>query len=443
MNKSINASRNLILPLRNAITQTLGLVGYWPVLQSGGSYLQDYSGRNNHLAVSGATFNGSREMYYDGVDDYCYQPSLGGKIGTVTASMVATVGFINDSGRDWSSYVRKGGRSDYIIVASDGTYKAFAYAGDLGTGETLGGEIAPSHNFTSGWDVLGSATIIDSDSFSISNGDTSSGIRTTGNAWGVQTLNKIVINASVSAGTLTVRMGNPSTVPIMFTGNSGTGYAVPNGTAFKLCFANTSISTVDFTSWSVQQVLTPTTNGVTVYSTPTGTTQSWTSMDAGFNANTITSYEIRRADFQLFGTQAFSLGGNFYPSSVSTALELPIFNKRLAGNSVDGFGLFQYEDDIRFKIDDADYAEATGVLRAGVGANIVGTFDGTTARVYVNGVLGATIDTGTVTDVRNALMVGYDATRYGVGKMQGHWICNKALSQAEVSAISRDPYCRP
>lgn len=52
----------------------------------------------------------------------------------------------------------------------------------------------------------------------------------------------------------------------------------------------TTIGTMLFDTVSFKQVLTPSATGVTITSTPNGTTYNWTSIESGFNYNDASGY---------------------------------------------------------------------------------------------------------------------------------------------------------
>lgn len=450
-----------IYPVRNEITMLNPLL-YLPDICSPGGMGIDQSGRHNDMQASQTTIVAGTHgpvQAFDGTDDYVYQLPLASGSDALDISTTNGVAFADGfTGVDLSDYI------GCMLVVTDGSgNRAFAYIKSVGTGLTEDDNLIVNPTFdvdTTGWSA------VDATLASIAGGQSNNCLQMTRTGGVGQSASQALagwtagnlyhVGAYARSGTsgngaarLAVSGVAAEGYIIDFTSSgawvlqSGYRTAQTTGNRMYLIKNNDTAGTMLFDESFIYQVLTPSSSGCVLKSTHTGSTENWTYIQAGFNGNTIASWEIRRADLQLYGSQAFSIGCWFCPAGVGTASELPIICKRAAGGAVDGFGLYQYEDDIRFKIDDADYAEASAVLTANEWVWIVGTFDGTTARVYVNGILGATTDTGTVTDTVNQLRIGYDGTAYGAGKGIGWCVFGKALHQAEVQNIYNSAECQP
>lgn len=334
LNNYNSAKRNYI-----QTQNTNGLVGQWsfstadyndPVVQGkyGGSFFTalgsptlttGYDGRANQAL----SFNGSSQYLTQTVDDT--------EQGTITVSMADTVGFINDSGQDFTPYVGISGSSKpYMLVATDDAgLKAWGYIGEQGTGETLGSELV-----TNGDNEAGLA-VFDQD---YTNGGTAA--QSTDQANSPTNSMKITrtggTTANVSRRILdndlsVINSGDLLDINFSVYSNSGTVslYAQTQDLGYDISAQTISTDSIwDDTNlkltaetqlymqiirWSddgtyfyiddlsIKQVLTPTTTGVKIYSTKDGTTQSWAGIESGFDANDISSYEIKRSDFQITG----------------------------------------------------------------------------------------------------------------------------------------------
>ncbi len=263
-------------------------------------------------------------------DDALRQSKLvSAKVGTVTASMVATVAFINDSGQDFVPYVRSGGVSRNVLVAFDGTYYAMGYIGEQGTGETLGDEklLNPSLETLGGggadvfanWGESFNNGTIEAAIDSVQNGAYSA--KMTVGASGRPDLSQVVASSGGELYKLVFWCRGDNTNAVSYalygldtttfcksytsTANTSTIYVqknyyitnLSNETRPRLQFAENSTpgTYVYIDNVSVKQVLTPSTSGVKIYSTKTGSVQSWTRIETGFNPNAAgIQYEIRR-----------------------------------------------------------------------------------------------------------------------------------------------------
>lgn len=240
--------------------------------------------------------------------------------GTITASMVDGTAFINDTGQSFSEYAGVSGVSKpYVLVAKNSSgYTAWGYIGEQGTGETLDGELLTNGNMEAGSPPT---------SWTASNATLSATAERTGGA-GAQSINvnrtdtnghasqKITIASgallkisswfkkinqngqiyySDAASTFTSGFYFSSYTDLSWT--SHTDYGTTNlANGYFWIYTNIGNGSTQWDDVSIKQVLTPTANGVKIYSTKTGSTQSWAYKNSSFNANTITTYKIVKTD---------------------------------------------------------------------------------------------------------------------------------------------------
>lgn len=468
------------LPLKNAITEICGknLIGYWPGLNRS-SQAWDYSGRGNHLAISGASYQarggGGNSFGFDGVDDYLYQQSYASKVGTVTASMANGVAFINDSGQNFNPFVGVAGSlKQHMIVATDSAgKKAWGYIGERGTGETyedIVNSTAPLLNGgfetagAGGADVFanwveyvtGTSTV--NDEASVVHGGAhscrididasnsvarvslsclvdgylykSSGWFKVNDATGAPNI-RVSIGTSIATITLTTDYAKTE---LYGTANSDPAvYITRNATC-----NSKSIYADDIT---VQKVLTPTSTGVKIYSTKTGSTQNWAGMESGFLPNAISSYEIRKTDFNITG--ALTIGA-WVKTSDTVGIIVSKANNYNVGNqyelTLDSAGKYWFAVG---KNDGAgitfNSASLTGIDTT-VWNHVVGVYiPSVSVTLYLNGVQVAqntTAITASVYDSNEPVRIGKNgAGVHLAGSIADSFICDRNLSRAEVEAI--------
>lgn len=303
--------------------------GYYKMNTGSGQTLYDKGIQGNDLQLGSLVGADSNDPSWTGgvlafsTDDFCKQKALATMQGTVTASMVNGAAFINDSGQTFTSYLRAYGVSNYTLMATDAAGKvAFGYIGEIGTGRTLG-----SNGLTNGdneaalvstiTDINGTTTQSDeqahagtySAKFTCDAAVSDHYTRFTG----------LTVGALYEADTWVYLPSSQTTTRLTLIGTNGSpavDYTELTDQWVNLTGDLTLTSdwagilgnetVVDGEYWyqddlAFKQVLTPTSNGVVIYSTKTGTTQNWTLVESGFNANTIASYSIRKADFQITG----------------------------------------------------------------------------------------------------------------------------------------------
>jgi len=165
------------------------------------------------------------------------------------------------------------------VSINDGTGKyARGFIGAVGSGETYSSEILVGWNFTSGW-TPSNATIVDANTIqsTLANGSISKAYSLI-----VGRLYKGVMAGAISSGSPV--LGYTSGGDYLLS-DFGTGFKTNNGSNGIIVRAATSGAILDVTTLELYQVLTPDSTGILVTSTRGGATQSFASVDAGFNSN--------------------------------------------------------------------------------------------------------------------------------------------------------------
>jgi len=216
------------------------------------------------------------------------------KLGTVTMSMVTGTAFMNDSSQTWTGYTSIAGQpKQFKILAVDTTGKvATGWIGMLGTGETYiellsdnGFDNSNSWSKGTGWSVSeGIGIAITSSSGIVQNVTLNSGVLT---------------KYSFDLVSRTAGGCGPRYYAYDISGGYITGFTTTGTkTAYRTSSGNNTAIGIDaigfsgtIDNFSVKQVLTPTTNGVWIHPSKTSATTGWESMQTGFNANSIASYE--------------------------------------------------------------------------------------------------------------------------------------------------------
>lgn len=191
--------------------------------------------------------------------------------------------------------------------------KLIGYIKSIGNGETYGAELLSNTGFdanTTGWG--GTRCTIES----VSGGDSGNALELTATGVSAQSAYQTIGSSAAQAGKLIrfggkVKSGTSGNESFYFgmypgagsnlTHNGGTssgswaeyyayGVGAATGTATFQCAKNSAtLATMLFDTVSAKQVLTPSTTGVTIVSTPAGDTYNWLSEESGFNRND-TSY---------------------------------------------------------------------------------------------------------------------------------------------------------
>ena len=195
-----------------------------------------------------------------------------------------------------------------LTITDSANKKATGYIKAAGTGETLGSELVTNGGFdsdTTGWRPQ-SCTID-----SVAGGQSGNCLQITVSETG-QAASYTDVTASVGGlyrASMYVKSGtsgnesyllqlwfNEKNLYVVGT-SSGvwveavlyavSTYTTPNVQPYKY---GTTIGTMLFDTVSFKQVLTPSATGVTITSTPNGTTYNWTSIESGFNYNDASGY---------------------------------------------------------------------------------------------------------------------------------------------------------
>lgn len=226
-------------------------------------------------------------------------------------SLVDGTAFVDFSAADvLTDYIGK-----RIVITDSAGKKAVGYIKAAGTGETLGDELATNGGFdsdTTGWSIGNSALLA-----SVAGGESGNCLQITENGAASPYASKgmSVVQGALYKSNYSVKQGTSSTYRGYITGTSiyetyplivdrtstsewvaqGPWYRVPigTGTAWFILLnmaAQGSGLTHLFDSATFKQVLTPSATGVTITSTPNGTTYNWTSIESGFNYNDASGY---------------------------------------------------------------------------------------------------------------------------------------------------------
>jgi hypothetical protein len=155
------------------------------------------------------------------------------------------------------------------------------YIKAAGTGESYGTNPYATFDFTL-WSNTGSTTIIDSNTFSVT--AESNGVYK--QTYSAGFLYKILVQGSGTSVTIN-DLKNDFSARNQICNLGSTGYYTgvsTSGWSGNL-YIRSGIQTVDITSISSTQVLTPSVTGVTITSTKNGSLYNWTTEQSGFNRN--------------------------------------------------------------------------------------------------------------------------------------------------------------
>lgn len=171
--------------------------------------------------------------------------------------------------------------------------KATGFIKAAGTGETYGPELLDA------WTNSGAYPF---ETFTVSGSDITQAINDAGNlGLALKALSSSTgkLYRCVSA-TYTLNSGTAPNFGLADTSSNmtrtftkgGITYGQGAANAVRLIIINSGVAACDFalTGTSLKQVLTPSATGVTITSTPGGTTYNWTSIDAAFNYNDSSGY---------------------------------------------------------------------------------------------------------------------------------------------------------
>jgi hypothetical protein len=196
-----------------------------------------------------------------------------------------------------------------VIMFDSAGVGCWAYLGAAGdeTGETLGADLLAGWDFTSGWSLAGSATIVDSTHFNALSAP--SGVYAAViPILAVGVMYQGFIDGTTSAGSISLRQASGSGV--FSSGLSITGYGI--STVASTPYIKSSVaSSVYISSMTIKQVLTPSETGCYTYKDAAMTTSGWNKPTA-FNMNSA-SYTFGIYEPQSRG-RLFFMGGKVSPA---------------------------------------------------------------------------------------------------------------------------------
>jgi hypothetical protein len=180
-------------------------------------------------------------------------------------------------------------RAKLTITDSTGK-KLIGYIKAAGTGETYN-DVLAGWDFTSGWINHLKATINDANTF------------TTTSAGGIRK-NDVFTELACYRANFTANVSSSSVRLMGYSISLGTGtgsglsvnqpvvnFYYTTAPSFTSChLRNNAAATTDVTSLKAEQVLTPSATGVTITSTPDGSTYNWATKESGFNYNDASGY---------------------------------------------------------------------------------------------------------------------------------------------------------
>lgn len=454
-----------------------GLVGQWSLgtADISGAIVYGKGSSDPLTAVASPTlttgFDGraNQALSFNGTTQYLTQKVYANKVGAVTMATVATGALFNDTGQDFTPYAGASGNTPYMIVATDTSgYKAWGYIGEEGTGETLGSELVTNWNnesavFSPNDPIRSTISQSSAQAYSgtysakvLSNGTPNTNFYTR------------VATTSISpiGGLFVVSMwgynptGNAASLTFQSTGFPVIGETISTKDAWfqpaSLRYTNVSEiygfglltpSIPDPTGMfyyvddvSVKQILTlPANTGIKIYSTKNGSTQSWAGVDTGFLPNSVASYEVRKADFQI--TSAITLG-TWFKSSLSSGNNQIIMSKG-SDYLLNSFYVSLQANDatsypngilLRYNNNAGSIGFSTAV-NDGVWHLLAATFSSAGRAIYLDGVSQYSNATAvTLNDVNYAFTIGAesDAGLKFNGSIDNPFVYNRALTAAEV-----------
>ncbi len=274
--------------------------------------------------------------------DIVYPTPLAVTLANMRLSLAAGAAFV-----DFSS---AGALTPYLgskieIIDSAGK-KATGYIKAAGTGETYQEKISNGgfDSDTTGWEAVFGCTIA-----SVAGGDSGNclEITRTGGAFqitaqtvaasaGVLLVGSAKVKSGAAGDTAAQLWASTNSENIMlasavssgvWTEMSGKATAPDNIISFSLLKYNITAGTMLFDTASLKRVLTPSATGVTIVSTPGGSTYNWTSIETGFNYNDASGYTC-----QIY------IGGHVYKCTTAgiSAASQPTFNAGPGETTTDG-----------------------------------------------------------------------------------------------------------
>jgi len=451
-----------------------GLVGQWTLRSAdyNDPVVQGQYGSDDLTAVSSPTLatghdgRANTALTFDGSADYLKQKVHDTNQGTMYASIVAANSFFIDDGQDFSDYEGASGDTPYMIVAKDsGDDVGWGYIGEMGSGETLGAELITNEDMEldSNWtDISGSEPVTNERSDVDKHGDTySRHVVGDANNEGIKSDTFSVTAGELYKFTFWIKNISGSSKVFWYDGNGvnidyeasineaswaeKTFYFTANhtGSSARVEFqCQTTGYEFYVDDVSVKEVTDPaTTTGVKIYSTKDGSTQSFAGT-TDFDANDISSYEIRKTDFQITG--ALTVGA-WVKSSVMNKKIVTKYDygatQRSYSLGLSGSGYAEYT--ISLDGDNTNVATAAGStdLADDNWHFIIGEYTPSVhAKVYVDGVLIDTDSSSVPASIHDSYTKYAVAAQYNSGAVVSHFngsiqspfIYNRALSATEI-----------
>ncbi|MCX6797745.1 MAG: type II secretion system protein [Candidatus Falkowbacteria bacterium] len=194
---------------------------------------------------------------------------------TMNLSLANGYAFITSSSLNLSPYLNK-----YIII-SDGTNNIQGFIKTQGTGETYTSLGTPL-NFTSGWTMNGSGSILSANSWSTTgNGGPRRNVADYSNG----SLIRSSFTGTNSGGSVDLRDANNGIVWAISGGVTSYTYAYYATGLSGWYFRNQGAGTTIITASTLDTILTPSATGVTITNTRGGSTYNWVS-NSGIDPNT-------------------------------------------------------------------------------------------------------------------------------------------------------------
>lgn len=224
-------------------------------------------------------------------------------------SLIGGAAFADFSAAVFASYIGK----RLIIIDSAGK-KAVGYIKAAGTGETYGSNLItewtnlaghPYETFTSSGANITSAieTGVDGQAYT--------------NYWSITKgmAMKGVINLTLNSGTMQIYGwmlggGGSYAIPnqLVTNGEHSYYYSESLGGSSGMLYIRSYNASNYSATFTLKQILTPSSTGVTITSTPNGSTYNWESIETGFNYNDAAGYTYQITDYNLeMGTNHFTM----------------------------------------------------------------------------------------------------------------------------------------
>jgi len=174
-----------------------------------------------------------------------------------------------------------------IVVTDSAGKSASGYLHSIAPGGvTLGGDVMSGWDFTSGFSILGPASIIDANSFSGIGGVLK-------NYLTEKQLYKIS-NSGASTATCDVRVCTQAGTVLKIFSLNDFSYVTAIPLYIYIQVRNSTDGTTDVTTLKAEPVTDCPATGALIVSTLGGSTRSWTSVDTGFNPNLACEWKIFR-----------------------------------------------------------------------------------------------------------------------------------------------------